>query len=171
MTFAGIAAAAAAGAATFMAVSPTEQPVSGDNATLSESDLSESQPIAQNATAEAGNTVELAGASEDDARPDIDAGSERETGSAAINFSRGSIDDLRNEQLSDLVDKMDRVADISEATKVWVAQSDIASAPGDETLYHVKGPITCGTGGCELYVMGEIWRQPVDPAGGDCRYD
>ena len=76
-------------------------------------------------------------------------------GDITLDFSLGAFNDLKDVQLSDLVKKVERVPGVPEETKVWVATADIASAPGIETLYHVKGPLTCGSIGCDLIVIGE----------------
>lgn len=72
---------------------------------------------------------------------------------ADLDFSLGSVDDLRKDQLSSAVAKIESVAGVAEQTKVWVATADVASAPGIETLYHLKGPLTCGRIGCDLLVV------------------
>lgn len=69
---------------------------------------------------------------------------------AGIDFMIGSVDDLRRNQLSALLEKIESVA---AETKVWVAAADVASAPGVETFYHLKGPLTCGRIGCDLIVV------------------
>ncbi|MBT8472236.1 MAG: hypothetical protein HKP25_08305 [Marinicaulis sp.] len=71
----------------------------------------------------------------------------------SIEFSLGSIDDLRAIQLTDLLEKIEAAPDVAEKTKVWVAEADIASPSGDETIYHVKGPLTCGRIGCDIIVI------------------
>ncbi len=72
---------------------------------------------------------------------------------ASIDFSIGSIDDLRRDQLSTPLEKIESVAGIAAETKVWVATADVASAPGVETFYHLKGPLTCGRIGCDLILV------------------
>lgn len=74
--------------------------------------------------------------------------------SGQLNFSLGSIEDLRDHQLTDVISKIENVPGVDEQTKVWIAMSDVASAPGVETLLHIKGPLTCGRAGCELVVRG-----------------
>ena len=69
---------------------------------------------------------------------------------AGIDFMIGSVDDLRRDQLSAPFEKIESVA---AETKVWVATADVASAPGVETFYHLKGPLTCGRIGCDLIVV------------------
>ena len=69
---------------------------------------------------------------------------------AGIDFMIGSVDDLRRNQLSAPLEKIESVA---AETKVWVATADVASAPGVETFYHLKGPLTCGRIGCDLIVV------------------
>lgn len=69
---------------------------------------------------------------------------------AGIDFMIGSVDDLRRNQLSAPLEKIESVA---AETKVWVAAADVASAPGVETFYHLKGPLTCGRIGCDLIVV------------------
>lgn len=69
---------------------------------------------------------------------------------AGIDFMIGSVDDLRRDQLSAPLEKIESVA---AETKVWVAAADVASAPGVETFYHLKGPLTCGRIGCDLIVV------------------
>lgn len=69
---------------------------------------------------------------------------------AGIDFMIGSVDDLRRDQLSAPLEKIESVA---AETKVWVATADVASAPGVETFYHLKGPLTCGRIGCDLIVV------------------
>ena len=71
----------------------------------------------------------------------------------SLEFSIGSIDDLRTDQLAAIVAKIEEVEGVAGDTKVWVATADVASAPGAETFYHVKGPITCGRIGCDLVVV------------------
>jgi len=68
-------------------------------------------------------------------------------------FSIGSIDDLRNAGLSTLMAKIQEVEGVAYQTKIWVATADVASAPGAETFYHIKGPLTCGRIGCDLIVV------------------
>ena len=72
---------------------------------------------------------------------------------ASIDFSIGSIDDLRRDQLSTPLEKIESVAGVAAETKVWVATADVASAPGVETFYHLKGPLTCGRIGCDLILV------------------
>lgn len=72
---------------------------------------------------------------------------------ASIDFSIGSIDDLRRDQLSTPLEKIESVAGVASETKVWVATADVASAPGVETFYHLKGPLTCGRIGCDLILV------------------
>lgn len=70
-----------------------------------------------------------------------------------LDFSIGSIDDLRTDQLAAIVAKIEEVEGVAGDTKIWVATADVASAPGAETFYHVKGPLTCGRIGCDLVVV------------------
>lgn len=86
---------------------------------------------------------------------------------ASLDFSLGSIDDLRKFQLSSLIDKIESVEGVAEETKVWVAAADVASAPGEETFYHVKGPLTCGRIGCELIVIGASGSVLLETIGED----
>lgn len=72
---------------------------------------------------------------------------------ASIDFSIGSIDDLRRDQLSAPLEKIESVAGVAAETKVWVATADVASAPGVERFYHLKGPLTCGRIGCDLILV------------------
>ncbi|WDI32187.1 hypothetical protein PUV54_03145 [Hyphococcus flavus] len=72
----------------------------------------------------------------------------------SIDFSRGGVDDLRDLQLTELLSKLESVPGVSDDTKVWIASADVASTPGSETLYHIKGPLTCGSAGCDLIVAG-----------------
>lgn len=71
----------------------------------------------------------------------------------SLDFAIGSIDDLRKDQLTALVAKIEEVEGVADETKVWVATADVASAPGVETFYHIKGPLTCGRIGCDLIVV------------------
>ncbi|MEZ5894986.1 MAG: hypothetical protein R3C51_01175 [Parvularculaceae bacterium] len=75
---------------------------------------------------------------------------------ASLNFTLGSLDDLRREPVASLLEKIDSIPDVAERTKVWTASADVASAPGVETFYHVKGPVTCGRVGCDLVVLGDV---------------
>ncbi len=75
---------------------------------------------------------------------------------ASLDFTIGSIADLRGEPVSSLMEKIDSLPDVADRTKVWVASADVCSAPGVETFYHVKGPVTCGRIGCDLVVIGEV---------------
>ncbi len=72
---------------------------------------------------------------------------------ASIDFSIGSIDDLRRDRLSTPLEKIESVAGVAVETKVWVATADVASASGVETFYHLKGPLTCGRIGCDLILV------------------
>lgn len=95
-----------------------------------------------------------------DAAADMDTQAPAETDVSqddanAISFSLGSLDNLRAEPLATLLAKVESVADVAADTKVWVAEADIARAPGAETIYHVKGPLTCGRIGCDLVVVGD----------------
>ncbi|MCA8889552.1 MAG: hypothetical protein KDA46_12020, partial [Parvularculaceae bacterium] len=78
------------------------------------------------------------------------------TSSASLDFTLGSLDDLRREPVASLLEKIDSIPDVAERTKVWTARADVASAPGVETFYHVKGPVTCGRVGCDLVVLGDV---------------
>jgi len=86
---------------------------------------------------------------------------------ASLDFSIGSIDDLRRAQLSPVIDKIESVEGVAEETKVWVAEADVASAPGAETFYHVKGPLTCGRIGCELIVISASGSVLLETIGED----
>ena len=83
----------------------------------------------------------------------------------ALEFTLGAFNDLKGAPLSDLVTKIERVPGLAEETKVWVATADIASAPGSETFYHVKGPLTCGSVGCELIVIGGARQRLLETIG------
>ncbi|MCB2114424.1 MAG: hypothetical protein R3C42_05840 [Parvularculaceae bacterium] len=82
----------------------------------------------------------------------------------SLDFSLGSLADLRGLGAASMLDKIDAVEGVAEKTKVWVATADVASAPGDETFYHVKGPLTCGRIGCDLIVSsasGDVLLETV----------
>ena len=92
--------------------------------------------------------------SADRAQPEPTTVDNNSNRAVSIDFSRGGVDDLRNLQLTDLLSKIESVPGVSDETKVWIASADVASAPGSETLYHIKGPLTCGSVGCDLIVAG-----------------
>jgi len=85
----------------------------------------------------------------------------------SLDFSLGSVDDLRNLRAAPLLEKIDSVPGVAEKTKVWVASADVASAPGDETFYHIKGPLTCGRIGCDLIVAGASGSILLETVGED----
>lgn len=117
-------------------------------------DANVNQPeTAGDADAAAAQTVSAESA--DSAQPEPSA-INSDNGNRAVNidFSRGGVDDLRNLQLTDLLSKIEGVPGVADETKVWIASADVASAPGSETLYHIKGPLTCGSVGCDLIVAG-----------------
>jgi hypothetical protein len=70
-----------------------------------------------------------------------------------LSFALGSMDDLRAAGLATLAERVGRVEGVADETKVWVARGDVARAPGVETIYHVKGPLTCGRIGCDIAVV------------------
>ena len=72
-----------------------------------------------------------------------------------LDFILGAFENLEDVPLSKLVEKIESVTGVAEETKVWVATANVASTPGSETLFHVKGPLTCGSVGCELIVVGD----------------
>ena len=120
------------------------------SASKAEGALAEAIDVASGDGAEPGATPPGA-ADPDAARPA--AATPAVEAPADLDFSLGSVDDLRKDQLSSAVAKIESVAGVAEQTKVWVATADIASAPGIETLYHLKGPLTCGRIGCDLLVV------------------
>jgi len=86
-------------------------------------------------------------------------------GAVSLEFSRGGVQDLQDARLTALAEKLASVPGVPEQTKVWIATADVASAPGVETIYHVKGPLTCGSHGCELVVVSEAQNILLETAG------
>lgn len=120
----------------------------GDDA-AGAADLDDSQEII---SAQSEDETESNAESENEVEP-IDASLEQSVQS--IDFTIGSMEDLRDAQLSNLIEKIESVPGVAEKTKVWIAIADVASAPGQEEFFHIKGPLTCGRIGCDLVVMGE----------------
>lgn len=156
ITIAGLGLAAAAGSATLFMLAPDERGSSDAETVADEIRIAEQDVSAANAPDMASEDASdsAAGGSMLPAQTGEEA-DDRNDAAIAINFTRGDLDDLRAEQFSGLTEKVERVADVADATKVWIATADIASAPGEETIYHVKGPLTCGTAGCELIIAGQ----------------
>ncbi len=73
-----------------------------------------------------------------------------------IRFSRGSAKDLYAARMDQTMARIERSTGAEDQTKVWIAHADVASLPGLETIVHVKNPVSCGSLGCELVIMGEI---------------
>ena len=45
-------------------------------------------------------------------------------------------------------------------TKVWMARADVCNLPGDEILMQIRGPLTCGSLGCEMAVLSDADGAP-----------
>ncbi len=45
-------------------------------------------------------------------------------------------------------------------TKVWMARADVCNLPGDEILMQIRGPLTCGSLGCEMVVLSDADGAP-----------
>ena len=73
-----------------------------------------------------------------------------------IRFSRGSVKDLYAARMAQTMTRIEKSPGAEEQTKVWIAHADLTSLPGLETIVHVKNPVSCGSLGCELVIMGEI---------------
>ena len=168
----GLAAAAVAGAVTlFNAADAPEQPADvrvAENAAAPAAASASAPGLSGEHAAAAGETEREAiadaaenalsqtaavGASDDATDDETDD----ETGAEAppvIEFARGSMDDLRSAGLTRLIEKIESVAGVAEETKVWMATAEIASAAGEETVFQLKGPLTCGRLGCDIAVTG-----------------
>lgn len=152
MMVSGLALAAVAGGAAYFMNDRPEKAADAASASVAP---------AQEADASAGDAAAPATASSPEPAP-VDAAPAangsgvvlaQSDGPIDLSFSRGTVEDLRSAGLSAEVEKVSSVAGVADETKVWIAEADIASAPGDETLYHVKGPLTCGGVGCDLIIV------------------
>lgn len=45
-------------------------------------------------------------------------------------------------------------------TRVWMARADVCNLPGDEILMQIRGPLTCGSLGCEMVVLSDAEGAP-----------
>jgi hypothetical protein len=117
----------------------------------------EDQPMLAQAVDDNGGDETASEATANEETAEMTGAAQESSGGAGdiVDFSLGSIDDLRREQLSSLVDELQSVGDVADKTKVWVATADVARAPGVETFYHIKGPLNCGRMGCDLFVIGD----------------
>jgi len=73
-----------------------------------------------------------------------------------IRFSRGSANDLYAARMARTMTRIEKAPGAAKQTKIWVAYADLSSLPGLEKIIHVKNPVTCGSIGCELIIMGDI---------------
>lgn len=63
---------------------------------------------------------------------------------------------LRDSGAGEVATMLERSPRLAARTKVWVAYVDICDLPGDETIMHVEGPLTCGSAGCQMVVTGVV---------------
>jgi len=143
----GIAAIAAGLGLTTMA--GKDQPANGAPREEAQAVVQEPSAPQQDETSSSGATDDEATSNESNDEP-ADAAS----GGADIVFTRGSLSDLVDAQLAGVIKKLESVPGVSDTTKVWIADADVASAPGVERIFHIKGPLTCGSAGCDLIVTG-----------------
>lgn len=165
MTISGLALAGVAGTAALFAVngrSDSDADIGAAPAVIEEP----AGDINTGAGEAAAGSEDVSGSVQNDDAPDTDEAPDADAVAAAdetapqqgvrrLDFTRGSMDDLRDDKLTGLVEKISGVPGVADKTKVWVAKSDVASTPGMETLYHVKGPLTCGSVGCDLVVVDQ----------------
>ena len=77
-------------------------------------------------------------------------------GKPQFNFFAQGTSSLRSTGDQRLMRMFERAPEAAARTTVWIAKADICDLPGDETMMHIEGPLTCGSAGCQMVVMGEV---------------
>lgn len=75
-------------------------------------------------------------------------------------WSTGSGKDLYAMRLLKTASRLERAPGAMKNTKIWMARADICSPPGDEILMQIRGPLTCGSLGCEMVILSEASGAP-----------